>query len=311
MKYTIIVTVYNKEKYISRCLDSVCNQTFNQYEVLVVNDGSNDSSDKIIKKYQKKYKFKYIKKENTGVADTRNMAIKEVKTKYFLFVDADDYISIDLLETVDKYDNYDVLSFNAINLDESLNVVKNITKIEYIGNGETFFTFLVNKKSEFTVPWGYVYNTLYFKKNNFKYPKGKILEDFYLTPFILMSAENVISINYVGYYYINIQSSIINSSKNQALICNTYIEHYSELKKIINDYNYDRNTKRVYLIFISGILLWYGSKLTNKQNQKIYAKKIISMDIFHYVKHRNLKKILVNLNIYYPLRKLLKRGKYE
>ena len=108
MKYTIIITVYNKEQYLKRCLDSVCKQNYKNYLVMVVNDGSTDDSEKIIKKYVKKYKILYYKKENTGVADTRNYAIDRVTTNYFLFVDADDYVSLDLLETIDNYSDYKI-----------------------------------------------------------------------------------------------------------------------------------------------------------------------------------------------------------
>ena len=161
MKYTIIITVYNKEKYIERALKSAINQNFENYEIMVVNDGSTDNSEKIIKKYQKKHKFKYFYKENTGIADTRNFAIEMVETDYFLFLDADDYLSLDLLKTVDEYDSYDVLSFNAVNLTEKQEFIKNMNKPIYVGNGEDFFIDLVKKKSEFTVPWGYIYNTNY------------------------------------------------------------------------------------------------------------------------------------------------------
>ena len=105
-KYTIIVTVYNKEKYLKRCLDSVCNQTFKNYRVMVINDGSTDKSEEIILEYKKNHKLDYYFKENTGVADSRNYAIKRVKTSFFTFVDADDYISLDLLEKVDRYNAY-------------------------------------------------------------------------------------------------------------------------------------------------------------------------------------------------------------
>jgi len=201
MKYTIIVTVYNKEEHLERCLNSVCNQTYKNYKILIVNDGSTDNSEKIIKKYQKKYKIEYHKKENTGISDTRNYAIEKVETDYFLFVDADDYISLDLLETIDKYDNYDVLSFNAIKLNQKQEYVSNMDKIKYQGNGELYFTKLVKNKCEFTVPWGYIYNTNYFKKHHFRYPKGKILEDYYLTPQIIIECKQLISIDYYGYYY--------------------------------------------------------------------------------------------------------------
>ena len=91
MKYSIIVPIYNAEKYLRKCLDSLVNQTYSNYEIILVNDGSVDNSNVIIEEYAKKYNFiKSYTKENTGVADTRNYGISKVNADYMLFVDSDD-----------------------------------------------------------------------------------------------------------------------------------------------------------------------------------------------------------------------------
>ena len=90
---SIIVPVYNGEKTIERCLRSIQNQSYSNIEVLVVNDGSSDHTDRIIKKYaQRDSRFRYIEKENTGVSDSRNVAMAEAKGDYFQFVDGDDWL---------------------------------------------------------------------------------------------------------------------------------------------------------------------------------------------------------------------------
>ena len=312
MKYTIILTVYNKEKYLERALKSICNQTLKDYEIIIVNDGSTDNSEKIIKKYQKKYKIKYYKKENTGISDTRNYAIEKVKTKYFLFVDADDYISIDLLEKVDSYNDYDVLSFNAIKKDKGqVNEVK-MEKPVYNGTGEQFFTQLVQNKCEFTVPWGYVYNTDFFKKQSFKYPKGKILEDYYLTPLIILECKNIISIDYYGYYYCITKNSITTDDKNNDLIKNTYLEYFDELVKLIDNKDYSDKTKKIYKSHLAGTLIWYGSKLKGKEQQK-YIKEIEKRKIVSLLERPTIRKKIIQLlyktRLYYPLRKIVKGAK--
>lgn len=308
MKYTIIITVYNKEKYIERALKSALNQTIKNYQVMIVNDGSTDNSEKIIKKYQKEYKFKYYKKDNTGIADTRNFAIEKVDTKYFLFLDADDYISLDLLEQADKYSDYDLLSFNAINFDENQCYIKNMNKPLYKGNGEDFFEKLVKEKSEFTVPWGYIYKTEYIKKNEFKYPKGKILEDYYLTPFIIIECKKIISIDYIGYYYITNKNSIINSEKK--IIAETYLDHFEKMSEKIIKYN--EKTQKNFKSFLAGTLIWYGSLLKGKY-KKYYIRKLKSNKIVKLLDRPKIRKTIVNImfnmNIYYPIRKILKGGR--
>ena len=93
---SIIVPVYNTEKYIERCLDSIMKQDYPNFEVILVNDGSTDESGIIIQKYKEKYKnISYIKQENKGVGAARNAGIKVAKGDYISFVDSDDLIMED------------------------------------------------------------------------------------------------------------------------------------------------------------------------------------------------------------------------
>lgn len=90
---SIIVPVYNGEKSIERCLRSIQNQSYTNIEVIVVNDGSTDHTEKVIKKYvEKDARFQYIKKDNTGVSDSRNIGMASAKGEYFQFVDGDDWL---------------------------------------------------------------------------------------------------------------------------------------------------------------------------------------------------------------------------
>ena len=100
MKVSVIVPVYNVEKYIDKCLDSLVNQTLEDIEIIVVNDGSPDNSQKIIDEYVKQYpdKVKSFIKENGGLSDTRNFGLKHVKGEYICFVDSDDWLDSDALE---------------------------------------------------------------------------------------------------------------------------------------------------------------------------------------------------------------------
>ncbi len=99
MKVSVIVPVYNVEKYLSKCLDSLVNQTLQEIEILLVNDGSLDNSEKIIEKYLKEYQnIKYLKKENGGISSARNYGLKYATGEYIGFVDGDDYVTYDMYE---------------------------------------------------------------------------------------------------------------------------------------------------------------------------------------------------------------------
>ena len=99
-KISVIVPVYNVEDLLPKCLDSLVNQTFDDYEVIVVNDGSPDNSQDIIDEYQKKYSniIKPLKKENGGLSSARNYGLKYAQGEFVLYVDSDDWVSNDMLE---------------------------------------------------------------------------------------------------------------------------------------------------------------------------------------------------------------------
>ena len=97
-KFSIVIPVYNVEKYIKRCLDSVFNQSFKDFEVIVVNDGTKDNSMDIVENYD----VKIITQKNQGLSVARNTGVKKAKGEYIIFLDSDDYIEKDLLKNINK-----------------------------------------------------------------------------------------------------------------------------------------------------------------------------------------------------------------
>ena len=105
IKVSVIVPIYNAEKYLDKCLNSLANQTLNDIEIILLNDGSTDNSHKIIDEYERNYskKIKAIHNENHGIGYTRNIGIDLAKGKYISFVDSDDYLDLDNLEKMYNY----------------------------------------------------------------------------------------------------------------------------------------------------------------------------------------------------------------
>lgn len=128
MKVSVIVPVYNVFEYLDKCLDSLSHQTLKDIEVIIVNDGSPDNSEDIIKKYTKKYQnFKYYKKENGGLSSARNYGIKYATGDYIAFLDSDDYVTCDMYEKMYEKavnGNYDlvVCDINYLYPDKTLKV---------------------------------------------------------------------------------------------------------------------------------------------------------------------------------------------
>lgn len=112
MKYSVIIPIYNAEKTLARCLDSILRQPFSDYELLLINDGSGDGSGEISAAYARRYpQIRYFPKENGGVSSARNLGLEQAKGEYILFVDSDDYVSQDYFALLSH-----TLESNAVDL---------------------------------------------------------------------------------------------------------------------------------------------------------------------------------------------------
>lgn len=129
---SIIVPVYNVESYLDKCLLSIFSSIFTDYEVIIINDGTKDNSEKIINKYVEKYKEKitYISKDNTGLSDTRNLGMNIAKGKYITFVDSDDYIESNMYELMinkAKERDFDIVASDVKLVYENSNINKKVS----------------------------------------------------------------------------------------------------------------------------------------------------------------------------------------
>ena len=157
---SFIIPAYNAENTIERAINSILNQenTSLEYEIIVVNDGSIDNIDEKMKNFKENSKIKYFKKENTGVADTRNYGVEKSKGEYIIFVDSDDYISKTLLQDIEKYikDNIELIKWNPIFVDENQNEISKQESVFFEKvTGEQGFNLLFGKDNLIDCLWNY------------------------------------------------------------------------------------------------------------------------------------------------------------
>lgn len=282
MKYSIIITAYNSAKYIKKCLDSIVNQTVQNFKVLVIDDGSTDNTKEVISSYQRKYdNIEYYHKQNGGVSDARNYGASKVETPYFLYVDSDDYVPIDLIETIDEYSDYDLLSFKGIKVDENGKFLEKLEKESFnLLDGRSYLKSLLRNNSFFLVPWGYVYKTKFWKKHKFEYSRDYVLEDTSLTPIVIMNADNLVSIDYYGYYYVQTNESITRTKSVEKIKFNTKcaLYHYDYLINYVENRDYDESFKTLFFHFFAHYLLWYGANLPDN-HLKDYVKELRKRDV--------------------------------
>ena len=197
---SIIVPIYNSEKYLNKCIDSLINQTEKNIEIILVNDGSTDNSEEIIKEYKDK-RIKYYKNKNQGIGKTRNFGIEQATGSYIMFVDSDDYIEKNACEKMYN---------KAVN--ENLDVVLCDFYKEYDnGNIEEIHTNSFNNSSlkenpniitDYLCPWAKIYDRKMIIDNNIKFVENLKYED---APFVikaLCTAKKIGKIDECLNYYL-------------------------------------------------------------------------------------------------------------
>lgn len=160
-KVSIIVPIYNTEKYLSKCIESLINQTYHNIEIILVNDGSNDGTEKVCKKYKKKdSRVKYFYKKNGGVSSARNLGLIKSTGDYIAFVDSDDYVSESyIFDMVNIIDGYDMV---LTSMDHNTNKIKS----RELTKNEILYCLFNNEEIGYQ---GYACSKLFIKKYIEKY----------------------------------------------------------------------------------------------------------------------------------------------
>lgn len=250
-KISVIVPVYNVEDLLSKCLDSLVNQTFDDYEVIVVNDGSPDNSQKIIDEYYKKYPniIKPLKKENGGLSSARNYGLKYANGEYILYVDSDDFVSNDILEK---------MYTNAINSGSDIVVCRsyiyfnnNLEKIDKeILNNNVFKRYILNRPSA---------TCKLVKKDillhsELAFFEGHHYEDIAEVPAFCLYAKNISFIDDYLYYYLVREGSIMHNKKYSDKLNDIFdsIDHLTNI--FINKNAFDEYKDELEYLYIKHLL---------------------------------------------------------
>ncbi len=312
-KLSIIVPVYNTEKHLKKCFDSIINQNNSEIEVVVINDGSTDNSETIIKEYTDKYKdiFKYYKKDNTGVADTRNFGIEKATGEYLMFLDSDDYIDKKLYDNIKKYidENVELIKYKMQRVDENdklLEIVPGATFDEI--TGEEGFNRLYGTDVLLDSPCVYVIKKDIFDRNNLKFKVGTEHEDFGLIPFVIVLAKSMVSTNFYGYYYVQSQGSLMRNEIYQKTIKRVYdaLGHYDNAKEYSQKINISKLTHDNIMIYYTNAVILKARDL-KEEDRKKYLQELNKRKVFKNIKVRNLKQmikkilLMMDMNLYLKL----------
>ena len=287
---SVIIPVYNTENYLSRCLDSVLNQSLENIEIICINDGSTDSSLEILKNYQKKdNRIKIINKNNEGQGIARNIGINEAIGDYIAFVDSDDFIKEDMLEKLYNScinNNLDMVMCKVASFNELTNEIND--SLWYYSLGvfndfeKTVFSHkdTINFTCEISVtPYNKLYKSSLIKKFDIKFAENLIFEDEVFFYDVYLKARRVSIVDETLYYY--------RMNREGSTVENTEDKNYSDIVpifKLIIEKFIETNNWENYKIYVSNrfihLMLWRYSQTSKKfRKDFFYSLKELLIDL--------------------------------
>lgn len=287
---SVIVPVYNVENYLSKCIESLIEQTYKNLEIILVDDGSTDESGDICDKYMfKDTRIKVFHKKNGGLSDARNYGIERASGDYIAFLDSDDWVDSTLYENLYRLIKKYEADISICNFKKSFdsNEILNKSGNEYIfSNEEALNEIYTERYVQMILAWNKLYKRSILIEE--KYPIGKIHEDEFLTPKLLYKAKRIIYIDKELIYYRQTPNSIMNSSFNINKL--DYIEAL-EKRRIFFMKSASKDLYKKAINFQAKKIIEFYYKV-NKSNieNKIYIMK-------------NLKKMLIRIYLYNDLTK--------
>lgn len=313
-KISVIVPVYNTEKYLKKCLDSLVNQTLKEIEIIIVNDGSKDNSQIIIDSYSDKYaQVKSFEKPNGGLSDARNFGIDRAEGEFIGFVDSDDYVDLTMFERMyylaKKHDaEIAVCDLEKVNekgesfrsLPQSPQLPEKIILKEHFTFFGEFECFACNK----------IFKKELFEKLRFS--KGLHFEDIELIPQLILKSNVIAKINEPFYKYFERQDSITKTHTSKGLDIFIAIENvYNAFLK--SNYNTFENEMKRFQIF-QGYYCYLAyvafvndkplkSEMLDVLSDKMKEFKIKKSEIFHYKRFNSnyLFSLSIKKQVYYLL----------
>lgn len=223
MLFSIIMPMYNSGNRLTNCIKSIINQTFKDFELIVINDGSTDNSLETVNSYAKQdSRIRVFSFANSGVGVARRRGIHLAKGKYLLFVDSDDEVAPLLLEVlrgiIDRHPSIDIIRYQSKLLNDS--IFKDPERYNYQSNSEQISSGIDALKSwslphkKYAVYWLYAFKRTLVADDKWQYPNIRCYEDVSMIPLLVASAKTVYVSSYTGYYqFQNNSTSITNSLK--------------------------------------------------------------------------------------------------
>lgn len=300
MMFSIIIPVYNTEQYLDKCIKSVLSQTFKDFEIIIVDDGSNERCAKFVDSYQNKDpRINIIHQKNEGLGGARNTGIKYAKGEYLFFLDSDDYINDNSLEMakvyIDEY-NLDILAYDLNLVNENGDLISKSTNIKY---KELFNQLTINEILLFQpTACGKIYKRSLYVNNRIFFPEKLWYEDLATVYKLYVYTKNVGYLKASLYNYVQQPNSITHSKNlDRMMEIIPAVESIISFYKQNNLFNYYKNE----LEWISFLhLLYYSSfRVFECGYHKKYVLRLKKYMISIFPNYKQNQIILNNINDFY------------
>ena len=254
-KISVVIPVYNSEKYLEKCLDSLLNQTLNDIEIVLVNDGSRDNSQQIIDRYREKYPdiIKSYTQENSGQASARNRGLEYAGGEFISFIDSDDYMELDAYErayTKAKETDSDIVCFGFYEIKNGKKEQRNYT---FLYEDENDVRYVLNEAS----PWNKLIKRSLIEENSIRFNENRIYEDLELIPQLALYTDKICFMEDRLYNYVIHEDSTMRQKVYNPKLASIYIV-METLKEKFSDTKYKDELEYLYIEhFLHGAVLRY------------------------------------------------------
>ena len=298
---TIVINVYNREKFIKKCLDSVINQTYKNIEILIVNDGSTDNTLKICESY-KDERIRIITTENKGLSLSRNVGIENSKGEYLYFVDSDDFIESDTIEYLyNLCKKYNAKFSSCVPLsifDYNFKVKNKKEEIKLLTSYEMLKKVLIFEEMSGTL-WNKLLKKELFNEIRFE---DRITDDIVVVYKLVLEAEKIVYSNQIKYYFLKHSNSVTtNGYEDYDRSVDFYkatIERYENIKKIYpnfieNDVGVIKHIVKLYMLENKEIEKFLIDQKAIQLFRKLFSFRILKCKL---ARKEKIKIILFALN---------------
>ncbi len=274
MFFSVIVPVYNVEKYLDQCLGCLVHQTYRDLEILVIDDGATDKSDSVYEKYASvDNRIKIIKQQNMGVSAARNTGLRYATGDWVHFMDSDDYLDLDYYEKMMAACRDivpDILAGDVVSQNSNLYNVHYKSKVALFTKNEKFTQ--TNALNNCTI-WRYVFRREFLVNNKLSFPVGRVFEDMLIMPNLILQASCILTVPGANYHYVFNEGSILNRPetplrKQQYRYAENYIKQFAQKHNLTHVAERGSNSEVTIYKFL--IFKFFKTEFNRNCNEKKY-----------------------------------------